>query len=180
MLNILESRLEARKAVILGIGNPWRGDDGFGPTLAKRLQGSVGATVINAEEIPENYLGLIVAAQPQTVVLVDAVELGLQPGEMALVEADSLAGAGLSTHAASLSLCARYIHNETQADVFLLGVQPLTTELGASLSPPVEAAIDLLQGILTQLLPGRPSSEPGSSQREDQPGAGRSEPQDAP
>ncbi|MGD0574267.1 MAG: hydrogenase 3 maturation endopeptidase HyCI [Anaerolineales bacterium] len=179
ILEALRNRLEARKAVILGVGNPLRGDDGFGPSLARRLQANVRATVINAEEVPENYLGTIVAAEPQVVMIVDAVELGLQPGDMAIVEADNLGGTGLSTHSASLSLSARFIQSETHAEVFLLGVQPLATAVGASLSPPVEAAIDLLQSLLQQLLPRSPSSEPGDSGGESQPGAGRSEPQDA-
>lgn len=177
---VLGSRLEARKAVILGIGNPWRGDDAFGPALAKRLQGIVRATVINAEEVPENFLGLIVAADPETVVLVDAVELGLAPGEIALVEADALGGPSVSTHTASLSLCARYLGGETKADVFLLGVQPLTRELGVSLSAPVSAALDLLSAILLELLPRGSPSDTRRSQRDDLPSVPSSESPDNP
>ncbi|MGA2819598.1 MAG: hydrogenase 3 maturation endopeptidase HyCI [Anaerolineales bacterium] len=179
ILEALRNRLEARKAVILGVGNPLRGDDGFGPSLVKRLQGNVRATVINAEEVPENYLGTVVAADPQVVMIVDAVELGLQPGDVAIVEADDLGGTALSTHSASLSLSARFIQSETHAEVFLLGVQPLATVVGATLSPPVEAAIDLLQRLLQQLLPSNPSSDLEDSGRENHPGASRSEPQDA-
>jgi hydrogenase 3 maturation protease len=158
ILKILRERVEARKVVVLGVGNPMRGDDGLGPALAERLQSKVRATVINAEEVPENYLGKIVAAQPQVVMIVDALDIGLSPGDVALVEVDRLGGASPSTHSASLSLCGQYLRKETQADVFLLGVQPLQTGLGAPLSPAVEATINLIENVLQQLLAGNAGS----------------------
>jgi Ni,Fe-hydrogenase maturation factor len=58
----------------------------------------------------------------------------------------------LSTHSASLSLCGQYLRSETHADVFLAGVQPLQTEVGNPLSPPIEATLDLLQALLQEVL----------------------------
>ena len=79
MTNLLHGRLRG-KTVIVGIGNSLRGDDGFGPALVQRLQGRVRPVCIDAGVAPENYLGRIVKEQPDTVLLVDAAHLGLEPG----------------------------------------------------------------------------------------------------
>ena len=59
------------KTVIVGMGNPLRGDDGFGPALIERLRGKVSATCIDAGIAPENYVGRIVKETPDTILLVD-------------------------------------------------------------------------------------------------------------
>lgn len=153
MLEELRKRLNGKRTVVLGIGNPLRGDDGVGSQLALRLQGKVNALVVDAGEVPENYLGPIVAARPEAVVIVDAAELGAAPGTIAIIEADALDGASLSTHNASLSLFVKVLCAEIQPDVFLLGVQPASSAFGAAMSQPVERALGILEELLRNSLP---------------------------
>jgi hypothetical protein len=68
MFDELIDRLQNRRTLILGIGNPLRGDDGLGPALIKRLQGKVGAVMIDAGDAPENHLFAIAKANPQAIV----------------------------------------------------------------------------------------------------------------
>ena len=63
----LKSELQARltgKVVVLCVGSRMRGDDMFGPLVAKRIAGKVAAEVIDAENVPENYLGKIAKLAP--------------------------------------------------------------------------------------------------------------------
>jgi hydrogenase 3 maturation protease len=159
MLETLRARLEGKRVVVLGVGNPIRGDDGIGPYLADRLQGKVEATVVNTGDVPENYLGPVAAARPEVVVIVDAAELGAGPGEMAIVEASELAETTLSTHKASLSLFIKVLQSEVQADIFLLGVQPASMAFGAPMSPAVVTALHLLEALFQSCCP-KPSSTP--------------------
>ncbi len=158
MLDGLRRRVEGKKAVLLGVGNLLRGDDAIGPALAGRLQGKVAATVIDAGDVPENYLGVVTAAQPEVVVIVDAAELGATPGDAAIIEVSDLGGSVLSTHNASLSLFLQVLRSEIQPDVVVLGVQPSSTGYGASMSPSVAATVDLLEELFRRCWPPATSS----------------------
>jgi len=104
------SKALAQPLVIVGVGNPMRGDDGFGPALAERLKTQgINATVVNAEITPENYLGYIASLQPALVLVADAVDFGGRPGELRLIEPRDIVHTGASTHAASLALIEKFL-----------------------------------------------------------------------
>jgi hydrogenase 3 maturation protease len=153
----LAAHLRARlrgEIVVVGIGNPLRGDDGVGSLVARHLlcaqmrEGPPSLRVIDAEEIPEAFLGPITRPAPETVVLVDAVNMGGVPGTTALLEMEDVAGREAFTHSAPLTLLARFIRSETGADVLLIGIQPGHRRLGGPPSPEVTAAALSLAGIL--------------------------------
>ncbi|HVN31592.1 MAG TPA: hydrogenase 3 maturation endopeptidase HyCI [Thermoanaerobaculaceae bacterium] len=142
--------------VVVGVGNPLRGDDDAGCMLARRLRGAPGVTVFEAEEVPESFVGDIAAASPDSVVLVDAVDLGAEPGAISLLEKDQVARYSPTTHRLPLSLVMDVVQRRTGADVFLIGIQPADVAFGAALSPGVSASVELLAGLISQL--PRPSS----------------------
>ena len=153
----LAAHLRARlrgEIVVVGIGNPLRGDDGVGSLVARHLwraqlrERRPSLRVIDAEEIPEAFLGPITHPAPDTVVLVVAVNMGAVPGTTALLEMEDVAGREAFTHSAPLTLLARFITCETGADVFLIGIQPGHRRLGNPSSPGVSAAAVSLAEIL--------------------------------
>lgn len=157
----LTERLAARlggRTVVVGIGNPSRGDDAAGCLVARSLREAQpperlgGLVVVEAEEVPESYLGPIVRSAPDTVILVDAVELGEPPGSAALLEMEAMAEREVYTHRPPLSLLARYIRAETGADVFVLGIQPGERGLGTPPSSRVRGAASVLAEVLMTAL----------------------------
>ncbi len=122
------------KVVIVGVGNILRGDDGLGPMLVERLKAKVRAVCINAGSALENYLGKIVKAQPDTVLLIDAVHLGLEPGAYEMLETAEIEQAGLSTHDISPRLLLDLLGMRIKGKILLLGVQPQQLGLGDGLS----------------------------------------------
>ena len=82
----------------MGIGNTLRADDGFGPALIDRLKEKMKAVCINAGSAPENFTGKIVKEKPNTIIIVDALHLGLSPGEYKILKKDDIAKSGFSTH----------------------------------------------------------------------------------
>jgi len=147
----LRNRLQG-KVSIVGIGNPLRGDDAAGPELIKELRNSLPCLLLlDVGEVPENYLEKIVKEKPDTMVLVDAVDLGAPPGTIRIIEKGDIRDESLSTHNVSLRLVVNYLQRETSADVFLLGIQPETTEFGRGISEPVK---DSLENIVEALEAG--------------------------
>ena len=139
--------------MILGIGNKMRGDDGAGSELAAQLAGRVSATVIDAEEVPENYLGPVIADNPEVLLILDAASMDAAPGSLAIIEMDNIAGSGLSTHSASLNLFLLVLQSEIQPDTFILGVQPQNITFGAPISQPVSVAMEMIEKSLIEMLP---------------------------
>ena len=152
MLETLAKRLSNKKIVILGLGHPLRGDDSAGAELADRLAGKVEATVINAGGVPENYLGPIITARPEVLMILDAASMGAPPGSLAIIEMDNIASSGLTTHNASFNLFLLILRSEIQPDTFVLGIQPQAIEFGAPLSEPVLKSLGTIERALLQIL----------------------------
>jgi len=130
--------------VFVGIGNPLRGDDAFGPELVSRIQGKVRAVCLDVGTAPESYAGKIAREKPGTIVLVDAVHLGKAPGAYELLEKDDILETGFTTHDLSPHLLIDYLEKETGAAVYLLAAQPETLEMGSEMSGPVRETLDRL------------------------------------
>jgi hydrogenase 3 maturation protease len=155
----LARRLSGR-VVVVGVGNPLRGDDAAGCLVARRLQGTPGVRVVEAEEVPESFVGDIAAAMPDVVALVDAVDLGAEPGAVAMLEREQVATYAPTTHRMPLSLVMEVVQRRTGTDVFLIAVQPLTLAFGAKVSPEVSATVEVLAAVLSELLRA-PGVRPG-------------------
>lgn len=145
------------KIAIVGIGNVMRGDDGAGPELISRLNDerphqSSELLLIDAGEVPENYLSKIVEFNPDTILLIDAVDLKEPPGSIRLVEQDEIINAGFSTHNSSLVLIINYLKNEIETNIFLLGIQPKGTGLMTGLSTPVKKSISKIEQTIKGLI----------------------------
>lgn len=138
----LRKRLQ-NKVLVMGIGNRLRGDDGVGPEIVSRLKNRVhNLLLFDVGEVPENYLEKIASEKSNTIVLIDAVELGASPGKIKIVESEDIKDESLSTHKVSLKLVATYLRKRTSADVFLLGIQPQNTKFGGEISDSVREALE--------------------------------------
>jgi hydrogenase 3 maturation protease len=134
--------------VVMGIGNPCRGDDAAGSMVAQKLSAVPGVRVIDAEEVPENYFRQVVGESPNTVVLIDSVDLNSAPGSVALLDKDEVAGYWPSTHRMPLSLLMDYLERETRARIFLIAIQPRHTAFMQPMSGEVHASVASIAGVL--------------------------------
>jgi len=151
MFDELQERLAGKKVLLLGVGNRLRGDDGVGSYLVKRLQKRISIPLIDAGDVPENYIGPIEASGANFVVVVDAADFGAGPGEIALIEMAQLRDFGVSTHTANLSLLFKVIPKDKRPDALLVAIQPGSTETGHGLSDAVRDSLDGLEHIFLRL-----------------------------
>ena len=139
--------------LLLGIGNPRHGDDALGPVFARAFR-QPAWHCINAATAPENFTGLIRRLRPDLLVLLDAADMGLNPGALRRLDPHDIQGADFGTHAGSLGHLANYL-SECARQIVILGIQPASTAPGARLSPPVRATLKSLAQILARgRLPG--------------------------
>ncbi len=150
MKSILREIFKA-KAVIVGIGNSLRGDDGFGPALIKRLQGRIPAVCIDAGSAPENYIGKIAREKPQAILIVDALHLGLTPGKYMILKKEDIIKSGLSTHDISPHMLIDYLEKQTNAHIYVLGVQPKDISFGAEMSEEMNRALEEIAQCMSRI-----------------------------
>jgi len=151
MFEELRQRTLNKKVLILGIGNRLRGDDAVGSILAERLKKKLDVPIIDAEDVPENYLGPIETSGANIVLVLDAADLGANPGDFSLIEMSQLKEIAVSTHTANLSLLFRAIPVDRRPDAVLVAIQPEQTEAGLGLSRSVAMAMRALERLLVQL-----------------------------
>lgn len=126
--------------VIMCIGNEMRGDDGFGPLIARRLRVVEKlkiVKVLNCGTVPENYTGVIRRLKPSHVVIVDAVDFGGAPGDVIVSFDPKFDEFTVSSHKPSLTMLAKYIKETIGSKVILLGVQPKAIDVGLEMSSEV-------------------------------------------
>ncbi len=149
---------KSRKTVVLGVGNPDKGDDGAGPACAARLRsGRADAPgnrwmILDGRETPESRTGEIRRFGPELTIIIDASIGGRPPGTVFVVEKDKIADEGVSSHALSLRYLVRYLEESMGSRVLILGVEPEDIEIGAPMSKPVIRAVNEIVSSLSLAL----------------------------
>jgi len=150
----LQARLQnARDVALLAVGSELRGDDAVALRVAALLQADPNAPlnlhVFVGSNAPENCTGPIRQLIPSHVLVIDAAELGKEPGAVELLDPSHLAGVSFCTHALPLSVIIDYIIAACPGcEVVVMGVQPGTLEFGRALTPSVEAAAQDIAALL--------------------------------
>lgn len=128
--------------LVIGVGNPGRGDDGLGPALADVLEADAvpGLTVETAYQLSLEHAAEVSAHR--AVLFVDAAAAGDEPFALRPLRADG--AAGCSTHEmppeAVLAVCELAFGRVP--DAWLLGVRGYDFEPGEPLSAAARANLD--------------------------------------
>jgi hydrogenase maturation protease len=142
-------------ALLIGVGNPFRGDDGVGSVVIRRLRGQnlPGFTVMeetgDGAELLEAWQGA------SAVILVDAVQSGAAPGTIhrldATVEKLPKWFSHCSTHAFGVAEAIELARamGELPPSLVVYGIEGLDFSAGTSLSPEVAASVP---GVVSSIL----------------------------
>ena len=137
----------------MGVGNRLRGDDGLGCFLVNRLKGKVNIPLIDGGSIPEKYLGLLEASQPDLVLVAVAADVpDAVSGDITLIDLDQVQAMKVRTRSTDLSLLFRFIPQKSRPEVLLIAVQPdneMQDRKGVSDS--VKVALDGLEALFVEL-----------------------------
>ncbi|WP_413739082.1 hydrogenase maturation peptidase HycI [Sodalis sp. RH21] len=122
------------------------GDDGAGPLLADIMtrRPVAGWTVINGGSAPENVVHRVRALRPRRVVVVDAADMSLAPGEIRLIDPRDIAGMFImSTHNLPLSFVIDQLSADV-AEVWFVGIQPDLVAFYYPMTERVTAAVNIV------------------------------------
>ena len=146
----ISNRLKGKLAIV-GIGNIIRGDDGLGPKLIEILksrEGLPGVSLFDCGTAPENYIFPILSTSCDTLMLVDAADIGKEPGAVAVFDLDKISRVSFSTHNPSPRLFTDLLKTgKEDMNIFVISVQPKSTGIGAPLSEEVLRSLDKIADI---------------------------------
>ncbi|WP_438918661.1 hydrogenase maturation peptidase HycI [Kosakonia cowanii] len=132
--------------VLLCVGNSMMGDDGAGPLLAEMCAAKPAGEwrVIDGGSAPENDVAAIRDLRPARLLLVDATDMGLNPGEIRVVNPDDIAEMFMmTTHNMPLNYLIDQL-KEDVGEVIFLGIQPDIVGFYYPMTPPVKAAVETI------------------------------------
>jgi len=138
--------------VVLTVGNSLMGDDAAGPLLASLLAQAPARDwqVVNGGSMPENEVQHVRSLRPQRVLIVDAAEMDLRPGEIRIVDEDIIAEQlFLTTHTLPLTFLLKLLRDFAPV-VQLLVIQPALVAFSYPMSPDVRRAVELIHKNLAE------------------------------
>jgi len=145
------SRRLKGKLAIVGIGNIIRGDDGLGPKLIEILKAGgplKGTALFDCGTAPENYIFPILSTSCDTLMLVDAADIGKAPGSVEVFDLDKISRVSFSTHNPSPRLFTDLLKTgKEDMNIFVISIQPKSTALGAPLSEEVLGSLEKIADI---------------------------------
>lgn len=148
-----DSAREAPRIIVLCIGNPDRGDDAAGRTVARALR----ALLADVEIIEEAGEATRVVARLEgadAAYIVDACNSGAEPGDIRRFDASAgplpRAAFGASTHGFGLAEALELARalGALPPRCVVYAIEGGTFEIGAPMSPAISAAVDIVAGRL--------------------------------
>ncbi|MGZ7117671.1 MAG: hydrogenase maturation peptidase HycI, partial [Methanobacterium sp.] len=108
--------------------------------------------VFDGGTVPENYTGAIREINPTHIILVDAVEMGKEPGFIRVVCKEEIANYNISTHAMPISFLIKFMETTIGSNIILIGIQPKSMELASGISKDVKNSIEEVINTLINLI----------------------------
>jgi hydrogenase maturation protease len=152
-LSSLSEILHARPLLLLGVGNPLRGDDAIGHLLAQELEhrNDLGFQAHAVGTAIENAMRWIREMDGGTLLLMDAVfDESVKEGSWTLYPTDQLDSVCHTTHSIPLSLLISYWQKEVPGlKIYFLGISICNNTSMAPLSPALQQTLVSLLEIFT-------------------------------
>jgi len=158
------------RTLVLGLGNLVHSDDGAGIHAVQRMQtdARVPSDVVIIDGGTQGLSLLPHISGFERLLVIDAVDAGEPPGTLIRLEGRALADmpGNASVHPLGFSdlMVAMKLLGDLPAEVVVFGVQPMSTEWSAELTPPVEKALSpLIDSVVAQLEAWKTSLHPAGA-----------------
>jgi len=136
------------KIIILGVGNSLKRDDWIGcyatKILKKKLRRKDIDFIIGGIS-PEAWAEKIVRAKPNRVVILDAVDMSLNSGQIKVIDFKKIKQTLPTSHKPSLRILIDYLQKNTNAVIKIIGIQPKNIEFGEKMSKEVKEALPMIE-----------------------------------
>ena len=165
-------RLWGAQVMVIGCGNVLFGDDGFGPAVVERLEAEyrlpAEVVVIDGGTAAGELLldALLGEDTPETLIIIDAMDFGLEPGAVQEIPIDALPQnkhADFSVHQFPAVNILKELKERKGVSLRLLGCQvgSLPREIRPGLSAPVARAVGITAKMVAEMVRREVNAIPG-------------------
>ena len=154
-----ETIADSRRPVhLVGVGNELKTDDAAGLEIASGLRSRLGVSpapgvrIHSFTQMPERLLSKLASGRGRIVVF-DAVEASAKPGEVVFRPLADTKYGFFGTHNIPLKLVPGL--GERLGDLYLVGVQPESLEVGIGLSETVRQSVNEIVAVVAEGVAGR-------------------------
>jgi hydrogenase 3 maturation protease len=137
------------KKVVIGIGNPLKGDDNIGNIIVDKLKKEVrnpNYFFIRAETNPENFMGKVRSFEPGFIYFIDAVDFSGEIGEVKVFSIEDVLNKSLSTHGLSVNIYRDFFPD---TEIKIIGIKVENIDYGEGLQDEIK---DKLSSITKKIL----------------------------
>ncbi len=137
------------KTMIWGLGNELYGDDQVGIEVCRKLMemDADGRLEISiCYTVPGNYVSKAIRLRPSRLILVDASDMGLKPGEFRRFSLDEIEDVSFTNHDMPIDKMLAPLSPITT----VIGIQPQRVELGAPLTDLMEKTATTVAGMIAR------------------------------
>jgi len=142
------------KILILAIGSELRSDDAVGMYIADELLkydlNKDKICIIKGSTAPENFTGEIKKFKPTKMLMIDAADTSKKPGEIDIIDANSVQGASFSTHMMPINIFIDYLLQHFDCKILIVGIQPENLEFGLNVTPKIKKSADKLVKLIAK------------------------------
>jgi hydrogenase maturation protease HycI len=148
----------AESLVILGVGSFLKSDDAAGVIITEKLKETFNskrlctAGIFTGESAPENYTGKIKKSNPDHLLILDAADMGKEPGAIGFIELDQIGETSFSTHMLPIKIMLDYIQKEINCGIIILGIQPESLLFAGEVTPKVSDSIDYVASVMERII----------------------------
>jgi hydrogenase maturation protease len=145
-------RLAREKTCFVGMGNFLMLDDAVGLHIIDGIKDRIDSTcvtVLNVEDVIENYVYSIAEGDCDNVVIIDAMQSGAEAGSVLFCRINELDEVinNFSTHKLSLMLSGKVLEKYGKK-VWFLGIEARDIDFGTGLTDDVKKSADIIRDLL--------------------------------
>lgn len=159
LYEFLSGRLKGvKRLAVLGAGSVLRADDAAGIMVVEDLKAAYppekypDVRFFTGETAPENFSGSIKRFCPTHLLIIDAADVGQEPGSIADINPEDVGGPTFCSHMLPLKIMIDYLVSETGAEVTLLGIQSKNIGFDTAMTPEIREAVDEVCEALKQVI----------------------------
>lgn len=155
---ILSQRLKkTKKLVILGIGSELMQDDAAGIFVTQNLiekfgEGNSKFRIYTGYTTPENFTKSITDFNPDHIIIVDAADLKIPPGNFSYIPVEAITDFSLGTHKLSLIMMIKFLKEAINPEFIVIAIQYKSVEFNAEMTKEVQTGVKKLTALLSEIL----------------------------
>lgn len=148
---------KVKKLAVLGVGSELMQDDKAGPDITVYLENKYGTDhprvrIFTGYTTPENFTKDIAAFHPDHLIIVDAADLNLTPGELTDLPIDRITDFSLGTHKLSLVMMIKFLKETVNPGFSVLAIQYKSIRFGEKMTKEMKSGVKKASAFISDII----------------------------